>query len=160
MKVRMEIKGLVVDPNTDLPIVILKGAEGSMILPIWVGVPEANAIALKMEDVATPRPMTHDLLKSIIGQLDATLHEITVCDLKDNTFYARLTLRRNGEVIEVDSRPSDAIALALRTGSPIFVEESVLEQAKHLDISEEDSEEKVRAWLEALDPDEMGDYEM
>ena len=153
MKVKMEIKGLVVDPNTNLPIVILKGSEGSLILPIWVGVPEANAIALKMEDVSTPRPMTHDLLTNVIGHLDAT-------DLKDNTFYARLTLRRNGEVIEVDSRPSDAIALALRTNSPIFVEEAVLEQAKHIDISEEDSEEKVRAWLEALDPEDLGDYEM
>jgi len=160
MKVKMEIKGLVVDPNTNLPIVILKGAEGSTVLPIWVGVPEANAIALKIEDVSTPRPMTHDLLHSVISHLDAQLDEITVSDLRDNTFYARLTLTHQGEQIEVDSRPSDAIALALRTGSPIFVEESVIEKAKSLEITEEDSEDKIRAWLDSLDTEDLGEYEM
>ena len=160
MKVRMEIKGLIIDPSTKLPIVILKGEEGSTVLPIWVGVSEANAIAIRLEDVVTPRPMTHDLLTSIIEQLDAQIDEITVCDLLDNTFYARLTLNRDGEMIEIDSRPSDAIALALRTNSPIFVEQAVLEQAQHLNITGEEAEEKIREWLDALDPEELGEYEM
>ena len=161
MKTEMKIHGLIVDPVTNMPIVILKAVDQEQVLPIWVGVFEANAIALQMESVEPPRPMTHDLLRSIIQQLDAEVNEITVCDLRDNTFYARLTLRmRGGEQIEVDSRPSDAIALALRTGSPIFVEESVIEKARSLEITEEDSEEKIRSWLESLDPEDLGDYEM
>jgi bifunctional DNase/RNase len=161
MRIEMQIKGLMVDPITNMPIVILKAADEKSILPIWVGPFEANAIALQIEKVETPRPMTHDLLKEIIGQLQATVNEITVCGLQDNTFYAMVALERDGEEILIDSRPSDAIALALRTGSPIFVEEEVLAKAKSLELDDEEaSSEKLRTWLESLDPDDLGQYEM
>jgi bifunctional DNase/RNase len=161
MEIEMTIKGLMIDPITNMPIVILKDKEGNRILPIWVGIFEANAIALQIENIATPRPMTHDLLKNVLGDLQANVQKIVVCELKDNTFYAMIYLDRDGKLIAVDSRPSDAIALALRTKSPIYVEESVVESAKGMDLAKETTDsEKLQKWLEGLNPEDLGKYKM
>jgi bifunctional DNase/RNase len=161
MQIEMTIKGLMVDPITNMPIVILRDKEGSRVLPIWVGVFEANAIALQIENVTTPRPMTHDLLRNVIGDLRGRVEKIVVSDLKDNTFFALIYLTVNGEVVAVDARPSDAIALALRARAPIFVEEKVIEHAKTVDIAPDRGEtERLQKWLENLDPDDMGKYKM
>ena len=116
----MTIKGLMVDPVTNMPIVLLRDAEGHKVLPIWVGIYEANAIALQIENVSTPRPMTHDLVTDMLGELGAEVVRITVTELKENTFYATITVQQDGTEIEIDSRPSDAIALAVRSDAPIF----------------------------------------
>ena len=137
MQIEMTIKGLMVDPITNMPIIILRDKDGQRVLPIWVGVFEANAIALQIENVTTPRPMTHDLLKNVIHDLKANIEKIVVSDLKENTFFALIYLNVNGEVIAIDSRPSDAIALALRTRSPILVEETVIDNAKTVDFASE-----------------------
>jgi bifunctional DNase/RNase len=161
MLIEMSIQGLMVDPITNMPIVILKDKEGDRKLPIWVGIFEANAIALQIENIATPRPMTHDLLKNIIKDLDGRVERVVVCDLKDNTFYAVIYLVVRGESVAIDSRPSDAIALALRTRAPILVDESVIENAKHVDFTTERGDsERLQKWLENLDPDDMGKYKM
>ena len=161
MLIEMTIKGLMVDPITNTPIVILKDKAGDRVLPIWVGVFEANAIALQIENVATPRPMTHDLLRNIITDLDGRVDRIVVSDLKENTFYAVVHLTVRGERVAVDARPSDAIALALRTRAPILVEETVIENAKTVDFgSERMDHDKVQKWLEALDPAELPKYKM
>jgi uncharacterized protein len=161
MLIEMTIKGLMVDPITNTPIVILKDKDGDRVLPIWVGVFEANAIALQIENIATPRPMTHDLLRNIITDLDGRVDRIVVSDLKDNTFFALIHLTVKGEGIAVDARPSDAIALALRTRAPILVEESVIDNAKTVDFgSERLDNDKVQKWLEGLDPTELPKYKM
>jgi bifunctional DNase/RNase len=161
MLIEMTIKGLTVDAITNTPIVILKDKQGDRVLPIWVGVPEANAIALQIENVATPRPMTHDLLRNIIANLDGRVDRVVVSDLKENTFYAIIHLTVRGERIAIDSRPSDAIALALRTKSPIMVEESVIDNAKTADFASERADnDQLRRLLESLDPDELGKYKM
>jgi len=161
MLIEMMIKGLMVDPITNTPIVILKDKDGDRVLPIWVGVFEANAIALQIENVSTPRPMTHDLLRNIITDLDGRVDRIVVSDLKDNTFFALIHLTVKGEGIAVDARPSDAIALALRTRAPILVEESVIDNAKTVDFgSERLDDDKVQKWLESLDPAELPKYKM
>jgi len=160
MQIEMLIKGLMVDPITNMPIIILRDKDGQKVLPIWVGVFEANAIALQIENVATPRPMTHDLLKNVIQDLEATVTKIVVSDLKENTFYAMIYLQRHGETIAIDARPSDAIALALRTRVPIFVEELVIDNAKTIDTPEKADSERLQKWLESLDPDELGKYKM
>jgi hypothetical protein len=161
MEIEMTIKGLMIDPITNMPIVILKDKEGDRVLPIWVGVFEANAIALQIENISTPRPMTHDLLKNILTEIEAEVQRIVVSDLRDNTFYAMIYLDRDGETIAIDARPSDAIALALRTRAPIFVEDSVVESAKGLDLSKEPSDsERLQKWLEGLNPDDLGKYKM
>ena len=161
MLIEMSIKGLMVDPITNMPIVILKDKPGDRILPIWVGIFEANAIALQMENIATPRPMTHDLLRNIIADLDGQVDRIVVSDLKDNTFYAVIHLTVRGERVSVDARPSDAIALALRTRSPILVEESVIDNAKTVDFASERADnDRLQKWLESLDPEELGKYKM
>lgn len=161
MLIEMMIKGLMVDPITNTPIVILKDKAGDRVLPIWVGVFEANAIALQIENVSTPRPMTHDLLRNIITDLDGRVDRIVVSDLKDNTFFALIHLTVKGEGIAVDARPSDAIALALRTRAPILVEESVIDNAKTVDFgSERLDNDKVQKWLEGLDPAELPKYKM
>ena len=129
----MTIKGLMVDPVTNMPIILLRDADGQKVLPIWVGIYEANAIALQIENVSTPRPMTHDLLKNVITDLKASVQKVVVSDLKDNTFYALIYINVNGDTVAVDARPSDAIALALRARAPIFVEESVIDNAKPFD---------------------------
>ena len=161
MQIEMTVKGLMVDPITNTPIIILRNADGQRVLPIWVGVPEANAIALQLENVAPPRPMTHDLLRNVILALNAEIRKIVVSDLKENTFYALIHLEVNGEPLAVDARPSDAIALALRARAPIFVEDRVIDGAKTIDFAPEKGDaERLQKWLESLDPDDLGKYKM
>jgi bifunctional DNase/RNase len=161
MQIEMTIKGLMVDPDTNMPIVILRDKDGEKVLPIWVGLFEANAIALQIENVSTPRPMTHDLLRNVISDLKASVQKIVVCDLQENTFYALIYLSLNGDTVAIDARPSDAIALALRTRAPIFVEDSVIDNAKTVNISSDKNDaERLHKWLESLDPEELGKYKM
>ena len=163
MQIEMSIKGLMVDPITNTPIVVLRDKEGQKVLPIWVGIFEANAIALQIENISTPRPMTHDLLRNVIHDLKASVQKIVVCDLQENTFYALiyLSLHGNGDTVAIDARPSDAIALALRTRAPIFVEETVIDHAKTVDFtSEKNDADRLHKWLESLDPDDLGKYKM
>jgi hypothetical protein len=161
MLIEMTIKGLMVDPITNMPIVILKDKGGDRVLPIWVGIFEANAIALQIENIATPRPMTHDLLRNVITDLEGQVDRVVVCDLKDNTFYAIIHLTVKGERVAIDARPSDAIALALRAQAPIFVEDRVIDHAKTVDFAPEKGDaERLQKWLESLDPDDMGKYKM
>jgi hypothetical protein len=149
------------DPVTNMPVVILKGVEGDGVLPIWVGIYEANAIALEMEKVATPRPMTHDLLKNLLIGLDAQVRKVVVNDLREDTFYAVIWLDKDGQSISIDSRPSDALALALRADCPIFVEDEVLKTSKQASaISDKVSSEELRKWLENLGEEDMGRYKM
>jgi uncharacterized protein len=159
--VEMTIKGLMVDPITNMPIIILRDRDGQRVLPIWVGVFEANAIALQIENIQTPRPMTHDLLRNVIQDLQAAVEKIVVCDLKENTFYALIHLRTPSGAVAIDARPSDAIALALRTRAPILVEERVIDNAKSVDFSNDKQDsDRLQQWLESLDPDDMGKYKM
>jgi len=161
MQIEMTIKGLMVDPITNMPIIILRDPNGSAVLPIWVGIFEANAIALQIENIATPRPMTHDLLRNIITDLDGQVDRVVVSDLKDNTFFAIIHLTVKGEAVVVDARPSDAIALALRAQAPIFVEDRVIDNAKTVDfVPDKENSERLQKWLEGLDPDTMGRYKM
>lgn len=161
-EIEFKIKGLMMDPLTNAPIVVLQEASSDTLLPIWVGIFEANAIALEIEKVDTPRPMTHDLIKGLLSHLDVKVTKIVVTELKDNTFYALIFLDAGGRVISVDSRPSDAIALALRTGSPIFVTEEVLAKSSSAAAvsSERSTPEDIRKWLENLNPDDLGKYKM
>ena len=161
VEVEMKIRGLMMDPVSNMPIVILKDVNGSTVLPIWVGVYEANAIALEIEKVATPRPMTHDLIKSLLLGLDTCVRKVVVNELKDDTFYAVIWLDRDGEVISVDSRPSDALAIALRLDCPIYVEESVLKSSKvAATVSDKVNNEELRRWLEGLNDEDLGRYKM
>ena len=161
MQIEMTIKGLMVDPITNTPIVILRDKDGQKVLPIWVGIFEANAIALQIENIATPRPMTHDLLRNVIHDLKAEVLKIVVCDLQENTFYALIYLELNGGTVAIDARPSDAIALALRTRAPIFVEDTVIDNAKTVDFTTEKADsDRLHKWLESLDPDDLGKYKM
>lgn len=161
MEIEMKIRGLMMDPATNMPIVILKDLKGNAVLPIWVGVYEANAIALEIEKVATPRPMTHDLIKNLLLGLNTAVHKVVVNDLRDDTFYALIWLEQDGQSISIDSRPSDALALALRLDCPIYVEESVLKSSKVSSMtSEKVSGEEMRKWLENLNDEEMGHYKM
>jgi bifunctional DNase/RNase len=161
MEVEMKIRGLMMDPVTNMPIVVLKDVQGQAILPIWVGVYEANAIALEIEKVETPRPMTHDLLKNVFLGLDVRVQKIVVNDLKDDTFYAIIWVEREGQMMTIDSRPSDALALALRMDCPIFVDEKVLKNAKISSaLTEKSSSEQLRNYLEGLTDDDLGRYKM
>ncbi len=161
MLIEMTIKGLTVDPVTNMPIVILHDVDDKRILPIWVGVFEANAIALQIENVHTPRPMTHDLLRNVIHDLQASVERVVVSDVKDNTFFAHIYLDTPAGKVAIDARPSDAIALALRTRSPIWVEESVIDNAKTIDASTAKVDgERLHQWLESLDPEDLGKYKM
>jgi len=161
MEIEMTIKGLMIDPITNMPIIVLRDEEGQRVLPIWVGVFEANAIALQMENVQTPRPMTHDLLKNVIDDLRGHVERIVVCELKENTFYATIYIRVDGRIQTVDARPSDAIALALRTRSKIFVEHTVIENARSVEMSRESMDVgRLQKWLESLSEDELGKYKM
>jgi bifunctional DNase/RNase len=161
MQIEMTIKGLMVDPITNTPIVILRDKDGDRVLPIWVGIFEANAIALQIENVTTARPMTHDLLRNVIQDLQASVERIVVSDVQDNTYYAMIYLARNGETLAIDARPSDAIALALRARAPIFVEERVVEHARTVDFSaDKPDSERLQKWLQNLDPDDLGKYKM
>ncbi len=161
MEVEMKIGKLMMDPVTNMPIVVLKDTQGSAILPIWVGIYEANAIALEIEKVQTPRPMTHDLLKNLLLGLECRVQRVVVNELKDDTFYALIWIERNGQMMSVDSRPSDALALALRVDCPIFVDEEVLKSSKVTNaISEKSSNEELRKWLEGLNDEDLGRYKM
>jgi uncharacterized protein len=161
MEVEMKIRGLILDPVTNMPIVVLKDVGSETVLPIWIGGYEANAIALEIEKVATPRPMTHDLIKNLLSGLDAHVHKVVVTELRDDTFYAVIWLERQGSVISLDSRPSDALALALRMDCPIFVEEEVLKTSKRADIAtDRASSEELRKLLESLGDDDLGKYKM
>ncbi|MCW5982084.1 MAG: bifunctional nuclease family protein [Bryobacteraceae bacterium] len=161
MEIEMKIRGLMMDPVTNMPIVILKDVNGNTILPIWVGIYEANAIALEIEKVATPRPMTHDLIKTLLLGLNAIVRKVVVNELKEDTFYAMIWLERNGELISVDSRPSDALAVALRLDCPIFVEDVVLNSSKMAgSVSDKVNNEELRRWLEGLNDEDLGRYKM
>jgi bifunctional DNase/RNase len=161
MEVEMKIRGLMMDPVTNMPIVILKDVNGTAVLPIWVGIYEANAIALEIEKVTTPRPMTHDLLKNLLLGLEARVHKVVVSDLRDDTFYALIWLEADGQVLSIDSRPSDALALALRVDCPIFVEDEVLKNSKVSGVaSDKVTSEELRKWLENLNDEDIGRYKM
>jgi bifunctional DNase/RNase len=159
--IKMEIKGLLMDPVSNMPVVILRDRDDGLFLPIWVGIFEANAIALEMEKIATPRPMTHDLLKNVLVELGYRVERIVITELKDNTFYARIHLSREGASFNVDSRPSDAIALALRSQAEIYVEEEVLEKSRTLrSEGDQPDPERLKKWLEEVNPDDLGKYRM
>ena len=161
MEVEMKINRLMMDPVTNMPIVILKDSESDTVLPIWVGVFEANAIALEIEKVSTPRPMTHDLIKNVLTGLEAAVHKVVVTELKDDTFYAVIWLEREGQVISIDSRPSDALALALRVDCPIFVDDEVLKNSKlAANLSAKSTDEELRKMLEDMNPADLGRYKM
>jgi uncharacterized protein len=161
MQIEMLVKGLMIDPITNMPIIILRDREGQKVLPIWVGVFEANAIALQIENVQTPRPMTHDLLKNVLSDLHAEVQRVVVCALRENTFYAAIHLRTRADEVVVDARPSDAIALALRTQSPIFVEDAVIQSARSAESSKESMDlGRIQKWLEGLTEEELGKYKM
>ena len=160
MEVEMKIRGLLMDPVTNTPIVILRDSGSETVLPIWVGVYEANAIALEIEKVSTPRPMTHDLIKNVLAGLDARVHKVVVTELKEDTFYAVIWMERDGKIISVDSRPSDALALALRVDCPIFVEEEVLKTSKKATATSETTSEELRKWLEGLNDEDLGHYKV
>ena len=161
MEIEMTIRGLLMDPVTNSPIVILKDVAGDTVLPIWVGVYEANAIALEMEKVSTPRPMTHDLIKNVLTGLETQVHKVVVTELREDTFYAVIWLERSGEVISIDSRPSDALALALRVDCPIFVDDLVLKSSKlAANLSDKTTSEELRKWLDGLNDEDLGKYKM
>ena len=161
MEVEMKIRGLMMDPVTNMPIVILRDVEGNSVLPIWVGIYEANAIALEIEKVATPRPMTHDLIKTLLLGLNTSVRKVVVSELRDDTFYALIWLEKEGQLISVDSRPSDALAIALRLDCPIYVEEAVLKSSKAAAASSDKVQsEELRRWLENLNDDDLGRYKM
>ncbi len=161
MEVEMKIRGLMMDPVTNMPVVVLRDSGGGAILPIWVGIYEANAIALEIEKVQTPRPMTHDLLKNVLLGLQVEVRKIVVNDLKDDTFYALIWMERNGNIFAIDSRPSDALALALRLDCPIYVEERVLKSSRVSGSSSENApNEEIRKWLEGLNDEDLGRYKM
>lgn len=166
MWVEMKVRGLALDPLSNMPIIILRDEEEKRSLPIWVGIFEANAIALELEKITTPRPMTHDLIKSILETLEARVLKVVVNDLRDNTFFATIHLQLGKSELTVDSRPSDAIALALRVGAPIFVEEDVVRKAKSVEVTKEtevggpEDREKIKEWLENLKPEDFGKFKM
>lgn len=161
--IEMKVTGLTIDPFTSMPIIILKDLEDKQALPIWIGLIEASAIATELEHIQLSRPMTHDLLKTLMDSFDIKVTKVEVTELRDNTFYAKVILSKDGKEVELDSRPSDAIAIALRTKSPIFVEKSVVEKSRKIDLGTDDNEQKKRKWaeiLESLSPDDFGKYKM
>jgi bifunctional DNase/RNase len=160
-EVEMKIRGLMMDPVTNMPIVVLKDVSGNAILPIWVGIYEANAIALEIEKVSTPRSMTHDLIKILLLGMNTSMQKVVVSDLKDDTFYAVIWLEKDGALISVDSRPSDALALALRLDCPIFVDDSVLKSSKMASaVTDRVNSDELRRWLENLNDEDLGRYKM
>lgn len=160
MSVRMLIKGLMMDPVTNMPILVLRDEAGERTLPIWIGMFEAHAVALQLENSGSTRPLTHDLLRHAIEALGAAVAEVHVTDVRDGTFYAVIYLRVNGETLAIDARPSDALALALRTRAPVYVADHVLADARPLEAPTPQDTERLQHWLESLDPDEMGKYKM
>ena len=162
MDVEMRIRGVMLDPNTNMPIVVLKDVASDTVLPIWVGIFEANAIQVEIEKLSAPRPMTHDLTQNLIQYMNGSLDRVVITDLKENTFYATLWLTHGGGSVTVDARPSDAIALALRADCPIYVAEPVLAVARLNPVGhpENPSTEDLRKWLEGLNDEDLGRYKM
>lgn len=159
--IRMLIKGLMLDPTSNTPIVILRDAAERLLLPIWIGVFEANAIAMQLEATAAPRPMTHDLFHNTLTAANVRLEQVLIRDLQDNTFLASMRLASGGQVFDIDARPSDALALALRADAPIFVLPAVLAKAEVIDrVQRIQDEDALKQWLADADPDELGKYEM
>jgi hypothetical protein len=162
MDIEVRIRGLMMDPSTNMPIVVLKDVASDAVMPIWVGIFEANAIAIEIEKVAAPRPMTHDLARNLLHYLNVSLERVVINEIKDDTFFATLWLKQGDQAMTVDARPSDAIALALRADCPIYVSEEVM-QAGRLNTSgsaESSSAEHLRGWLEGLNDDDLGRYKM
>jgi uncharacterized protein len=160
-EIEMQIRGLMMDPVTNMPIVVLKDLRSDMVLPIWVGIFEANAIALELDKTTTPRPMTHDLLRNVARGLNAVVRKVVVSELKDDTFYAVIWMEQAGEMVTIDARPSDAIALALRWDCPIFVNRDVLANSRvAANGTQNINPDELRKWLENLNDDEMGRYKM
>jgi bifunctional DNase/RNase len=162
MDIEVRIRGLMMDPATNMPIVVLKDVGSETVMPIWVGIFEANAIAIEIEKMAAPRPMTHDLTRNLIQHLNARLERVVITDIKDDTFHAVLWLKQADEPVLIDARPSDAIALALRSDCPIYVAEHVMQSAKlsTAGSSEGPTAEQLRGWLEGLNDDDLGRYKM
>jgi bifunctional DNase/RNase len=161
MEVEMKIRGLMMDPVTNMPIVVLKDPSGDAVLPIWVGIYEANAIALEIEKVATPRPMTHDLIKNVLMGLETRVHKVVVTELRDDTFFAVIWIEREGRYISIDSRPSDALAIAMRLDCPIYVDDEVLKSSKlAATVSDRVSNEELRKLLENMNDEDFGRYKM
>jgi hypothetical protein len=162
MDIEVRIRGLMLDPSTNMPIVVLKDVGSDTVMPIWVGIFEANAIAIEIEKVAAARPMTHDLAKNLMRHMNGQLDKVVITELRDDTFFAVLWIRQNGELITLDARPSDAIALALRSDCPIFVSEQVMQSAKLNTAGppEGPTAEELRGWLEGLNDEDLGRYKM
>src|SRR5437868_12642420 len=157
----MKIRGLMMDPVTNMPILVLKDVNSETVLPIWVGIYEANAIALEIEKVSTPRPMTHDLIKNVLVGLDANVHKVVVTELRDDTVFAVIWLEKEGRVISIDSRPSDALAFAVRVDCPIYVEDDVLKNSKlATNVSDRVTSEELRKGLDCLNDEDLGRYKM
>src|ERR1700732_750891 len=159
-EVEMQIRGLMMDPVTNMPIIVLKDVGSDLVLPIWVGIFEANAIALELEKTATPRPMTHDLLRNLARGLNAQVRKVVVSEMRDDTYYAVIWMEQGGETVTLDARPSDAIALALRWDCPIYVSREVLENSKQAASAQHVNADEMRRWLENLNDDDMGRYKM
>ena len=162
MNIEVRIRGLMMDPATNMPIVVLKDVASESVMPIWVGIFEANAIAIEIEKATAPRPMTHDLAKNLIHYMNGTLERVVITELRDDTFLAVLWIRQGEEPIVIDARPSDAIALALRADCPIYVAEEVMQSAR-LNTSgppEGPTAEQLRGWLEGLNDEDLGRYKM
>src|SRR5271165_4535016 len=161
MEVEMKISAMMPDPMTNMPIVVLRDLASAVVLPIWVGIYEANAIQMEIEKMTAPRPMTHDLLKNLLIGLETTVRKVVVTELREDTFYAVIWLERDGQIISIDARPSDALALALRMDCPIFVEDEVLKNSKQASaVSDRVSGDELRKWLENLGEDDLGRYKM
>lgn len=162
MDIEVRIRGLMMDPSTNMPIVVLKDVGSDAVMPIWVGIFEANAIAIEIEKVSAPRPMTHDLTRNLMRHMNGILEKVVITELKDDTFFASLWISQEGEMITLDARPSDAIALALRADCPIYVAEHVMQSAK-LNMSgppEGPTADELRGWLEGLNDEDLGRYKM
>ena len=161
-EIEVQIRGLMLDPVTNMPIVVLKDVSSDLVLPIWVGVFEANAIALELEKAATPRPMTHDLLKNFVRGLGAIVTRVVVSDIQEDTFFATVWMDQGGEAVAIDARPSDAIALALRADCPIFVSRKVLGRTRKnaVETGPNVNADELRRWLESLNEDDTGRYKM
>ncbi|WP_456463957.1 bifunctional nuclease family protein [Persephonella sp.] len=154
--IEMNVQGITLDPMTNMPIVVLKGKDTDHVLPIWIGVFEANAIAMQLEGITRPRPMTHDLVNNIIDILNGSVEYIHIHDLRDNTYYAEITIKTESGQVKIDSRPSDAINIALRSGAPIFVSEDVLQKSQIEDTESDTKEEDLKEWLESIRPEDFG----
>ncbi len=171
MYIEMVVEGLTIDPLTNSPVLILKDLKGEETLPIWIGVLEATSIATVLEKIDVGRPMTHDLLRTIVKDLGARILRVEICDLRNNTFYALLHIEKDGECLQIDARPSDAVAIALRSGAPIFVLDEVLTKSKKeakddkkkrelTRVTTTADKEKLKDILEELNPEDFGKYKM